>query len=94
MRGKETMMKTREEMEKKMLCKRIDFFANREEICNALVGIKSGTEICKFYKDKKQYEQERSKILKKGACCRSGIPTKPFGKACKKGSFKFRYLSD
>ena len=54
-------MKTREEMEKKMLCKRIDFFANREEICNALVG----TEICKFYKDKKQYEQERSKILKK-----------------------------
>ena len=58
-------MKTREEMEKKMLCKRIDFFANREEICNALVGIKSGTEICKFYKDKKQYEQERSKILKK-----------------------------
>lgn len=65
MRGKETMMKTREEMEKKMLCKRIDFFANREEICNALVGIKSGTEICKFYKDKKQHEQERSKILKK-----------------------------
>ena len=65
MRGKETMMKTREEMEKKMLCKRIDFFANREEICNALVGIKSGTEICKFYKDKKQYEQEQSKILKK-----------------------------
>lgn len=65
MRGKETMMKTREEMEKKMLCKRIDFFANREEICNALVGIKSDTEICKFYKDKKQYEQERSKILKK-----------------------------
>ena len=60
MRGKETMMKTREEMEKKMLCKRIDSFANREEICNALVGIKSGTEICKFYKDKKQYEQERS----------------------------------